>query len=86
MGKIFNKRELDLNPNETSIEICDNSWEIKMKTLMCNLIGESVEKRKFGCPPEMRSNSPFQLDALMSESFPEKIISTANILVDMRSI
>ena len=53
---------------------------------MDQLIGESVEQRKFGHLPEMSSDSPFQLGTLASESFSEWIISMSNILIDVRHI
>ena len=46
------------------------------------MIEESGSERKFGCLPEMCTKSPVQLGALTSESFSERMISNANLLVD----
>ena len=33
-SKIYNKRELNLKPNEIAIDMCDHSWGTNSKTLM----------------------------------------------------
>ena len=53
---------------------------------MEHLIEENEECRKCACLPDMLSNSPCQLGALTSESFSERIISVANLLVDVHRI
>ena len=53
-----------------------------MKILLDHLIQESGEECQFGHLPEMCCNSPSQLSVLTSESFSERIISTANLLVE----
>ena len=53
-----------------------------MKILLDHLIQESREERKFGCLPEMCSNSTYQLGTLTSERFSERMISLANLLLD----
>ena len=83
-SKLYNKRESNSHPNETTTCTHEHSWVAKMKTLMDHLIEESGEKRKFGHLPEARSDSTFQLGILASESFSERIRSAANILVDTR--
>ena len=42
----------------------------------------SGSERKFGCLPEMCTKSPVQLGSLTSEIFLERMISSANLLVD----
>ena len=49
---------------------------------MEHLMEENREHRKFACLPDVCSNSPSQLGALTHESFSERMISAANILVD----
>ena len=56
------------------------------KTLMDHLREESGEKCKFGSLPEMCSNALYQLGALKSEIFSERMINVANILVDVHHI
>ena len=56
-----------------------------MKILLDHLIQESREER-FGCLPEICCNYPFKLGVLISESFSERIISTANPLVDIHRL
>ena len=46
------------------------------------MIQESGEERQFACLPEIYCNSLVQLGVLTSESFSERTISTANLLVD----
>ena len=52
-----------------------------MKTLMKHSMEENGEHRKFGCLPDVLSNSPCQLGALVSKSFSERTISVVNLLV-----
>ena len=53
-----------------------------MKTLQDHMIKESGEERKYRFLPEMCCNHPLQLGALTSESFSERFISVASLLVD----
>ena len=57
-----------------------------MKMLMEHLIEENGYHRKFGCLDDMRRNYPCQLGALTSETYSEKMISAANLLVDSHRI
>ena len=54
-----------------------------MKTRMEHLIEENGEHRKFRRLPDMRSDSPCQLGALVSKVFSERIINAPNLLVDV---
>ena len=75
------KNELNLINNE---KLClhNNLWGVNMKVILDKMIEESGSERKFGCLPEMCTKSPVQLGALTSESFSERMISNANLLVD----
>ena len=53
-----------------------------MKVLVDCVIEESVSERKFGCLPEMCTKYHMQFGAFTSQSFSEKMISNANLLVD----
>ena len=53
-----------------------------MKSLVENFVEESGECRKCGRVLDECSNSPCQLGALISGSFSERTISSANLLVD----
>ena len=57
-----------------------------MKTLLDRMIKESREECKFGVLPEMWCNSPLQLGVFTSESFSERMISAANLLVDTHQL
>ena len=70
----------------SSIDAYDNLWGINMNTLMEHLIEENEKHLKFECLPDVRSNSPCQLGALISESFSQQIISAANLLVEVHHI
>ena len=59
---------------------------IDMKALLDHLMHESGEERKFGCLSEMCSDSPYQLGALTSYIFSERMIIVANLLVDAHRI
>ena len=84
--KLYKKKELNLKPDENSMDFYDNLWGSNMKTLMEHSIEENGEHQKFGCLPDFHSNSPCQLCVLTSESFSERMISVANILVDANLI
>ena len=62
--------------------MCKQLLGIKVKILLDHLIQESGEELQFGCLPEMCFNSPCQLGVLTSESFSERMISIANLLVE----
>ena len=53
-----------------------------MKVLLDHMAETSGSERKFGCLLEMCTKSPVKLGALASESFSERMISCANLLVD----
>ena len=53
-----------------------------MKIILDHLIQESEEEYQFGFLPEMLCDSPCQRGTLTSESFSERMISVANLLVD----
>ena len=53
-----------------------------MNILLDHLILETREECQFGCLPEMCCNSPCQLTVLTLESFSERMISAANLIVD----
>ena len=55
-----------------------------MKVILDHMTEVSGSERKFGCLPEMCTKSPVQLGALTSESFSERMMSSANLLVDTR--
>ena len=78
--KLCTKR-IKLGEND-KIDMKKQLWGIDMTILLDHSIQESGEERQFGSLPEMFSNSPYQLDVLTSESFSERMISTANLLVD----
>ena len=68
-------------PFQRKIDVYDNLWGIDMRILMDHLIERNGIDRIFGYLPEMCKNSPCQLGALTSESFSERMISAANLLV-----
>lgn len=84
--KTHEKRELNLRPNESRIDVYEILWGTIMQTIMENSLEESGEHRKFGHLPGACCNSPFQSWALTSESFSERMISEANLLVDAHHI
>ena len=57
-----------------------------MKLLIDCMIEESVSERKFGCLSEMHTKSLVHLGALTPESFSERMIINANLLVDSTSL
>ena len=77
---IYNKRELNSQPNETTVDSHDHLWGTCMKTLTDYLIEEIGEQWKFGCLSEMCCNSPCQLFALTPEKNSERMVSVANLL------
>ena len=56
-------------------------WSVNTKILLDHMTEVSGEERRFGCLLETCSNSPVQLGALTSESFSERMMSAANLLV-----
>ena len=68
--------------DDEKIDAHKHSWIINVKNLQDHVIKESEEERKFGFLPETCCNFPLQLGALISESFSERMISAANLLVD----
>ena len=68
-SKLYNKIELNLKHNKSSIDVYDKLWGTNMKTLIENSIELNGEHRTSGCPPGMGSNSPCKLGTLTSESF-----------------
>ena len=75
------RKKLNWHNNEKLCS-CNNLWGVNVKLLIDCVIEESGSERKFGCLPEMCAKSPVQLGALTSESFSERMISNANLLVD----
>ena len=73
-------------PFQRKIDVYDNLWGIDMRILMDHLIERNGINRIFGYLPEMCKNSPCQLGALTSESFSERMISAANLLVTTHSL
>ena len=75
------KKELNLN-NDGKTCMCKHLWSVDMKMLLDHMTEVSREECRFGSLPEMCPNSPVQFGALTSESFSERIMSAANLLVD----
>ena len=57
-----------------------------MKKLLDHMTEVSGEERRFGCLPEMCSNSLVQLGALTLESFSERMMSANNLLIDVHRL
>ena len=54
---------------------------VNVKKLMEHVVEKNGDDRVFGHLPDMCKNLPCQLGALTSESFSERMISAANLLV-----
>ena len=83
---MYNKRELNLQPNETTIYMHTYLWRMHMKTLIDHLTEESRYQRKCRHLPEICFSSSYQLGALISKRFSERMASVANLLVDAHRI
>ena len=79
--RLHTKKELNLKNNHKT-RMRNHLWSVHIKTLLDHVTEVSGEERRFGCLPEMCSNSPVQLGALTSKSFSERMMSATNLLVD----